>query len=385
MERIKGPLTGITVIDFTRVLAGPYCTMMLADMGARVIKIERPETGDDSRQIGPFIKGTSAYFSSINREKESIALDLRDDDDRRILDGLLAQADVLTESFRPGTMTKLGLGYDDLKEKHPKLIYASTSGFGHTGPYSARPAYDMVVQGMGGIMSVTGHPDSPPTRVGSSIGDIVAGLFTAVGINAALFRRTITGEGERIDIAMLDCQLAILENAVARYVATGDIPGPIGARHPSIAPFEAYEVSDGHIIVAAGNDTLFGQLADVIGNSALKEDERFLTNPLRVENVDALKTEIERQLMADTMADWLALFETEGIPSGPINNVQQVMSDPQIAARNMVVTAVDPVAGEMKMAGNPIKLSHQDDPSVRRRAPHLDEHRQALLQEFDLA
>lgn len=384
MDTIKGPLSGITVVDFTRVLAGPYCTMMLADMGARVIKIERPEIGDDSRQIGPFINGTSAYFSSINREKESIALDLKNEDDRRILDRLLEEADVLTESFRPGTMDRLGLGYDDLKEKYPRLIYASTSGFGHSGPYSRRPAYDMVVQGMGGIMSVTGHPGNPPTRVGSSIGDIVAGLFTAIGVNAALYQRTITGKGERIDIAMLDCQLAILENAVARYVATGDVPGPIGARHPSIAPFEAYEVSDGHIIVAAGNDVLFGHFADAIGMPGLQNDVRFRTNPLRVENVAALKDEIEQALMQQTMDHWLTLFQDKGIPSGPINNVEQVMNDPQILARNMVVTSEDPVAGEFKMAGNPIKLSAQADPAVRRRAPHLDEHRKALLEEFDL-
>lgn len=385
MAELEGPLSGITVIDFTRVLAGPYCTMMLGDLGARVIKVERPGVGDDSRQIGPFMNDVSAYFSSINRGKESIALDLKDEDDRRILERLIAEADVLTESFRPGTMDRLGLGWDDLKDKYPRLIYASTSGFGHSGPYSSRPAYDMVVQGMGGIMSVTGHPGNPPTRVGSSIGDITAGLFTAVGINAALVQRARTGVGERIDVAMLDCQLAILENAVARYVATGDIPGPIGARHPSIAPFEAYEVKDGYVIVAAGNDTLFAQLADVIECPDLKTDERFLTNPARVENVDALKSEMEKVLMQRTISEWLTLFEKESIPAGPINNVAEVMADPQIAARHMVVTATDPIAGEFRMAGNPIKLASLADPLERVRAPHLDEHRKALLEEFDLA
>jgi CoA:oxalate CoA-transferase len=219
-----GPLNGITVIDLTRVLAGPYCTMLLSDLGARVIKVEVPEVGDDSRHIGPFLKDKSAYFMSINRGKESIALDLKAEHDRNIFEVLLERGDVLVENFRPGTMEKLGFGYETLKQRYPKLIYAAASGFGDSGPYRTRAAYDMVVQGMGGIMSITGHPDGPPTRVGTSVGDITAGLFTAVAVNAALYHRAMTGEGQKIDVAMLDCQIAILENAIARYFATGTIP-----------------------------------------------------------------------------------------------------------------------------------------------------------------
>ena len=247
-----GPLTGITVIDLTRVLAGPYCTMMLAELGARVIKVEEPGVGDISRSIGPFVKGKSAYFMSLNRDKESIALNLKADADRAVFEQLLDQADVLVENFRPGTMEKLGYGWDTLQARWPSLIFAAASGFGQTGPYAKRPAYDMVVQGMGGVMSLTGHPGGPPTRVGSSIGDLAAGMFAAAGINAALFERTRTGKGAMIDIGMLDCQVALLENAIVRYTTTGDIPGPLGARHPSIAPFAAFTSADGHIIVACG-------------------------------------------------------------------------------------------------------------------------------------
>ena len=234
------PLAGVLVLDLTRVLAGPYCTMVLADLGARIIKIEPPIVGDDSRHIGPFIKGKSAYFMSINRGKESIALDLKAEPDRAIFEKLLGTADVLVENYRGGTMEKLGYGWDNLYPRFPRLIYAAASGFGHTGPYKNRAAYDMVVQGMGGIMSLTGHPGTPPTRVGTSVGDITAGLFTTIGINAALFERSRTGLGRKIDVAMLDCQIAILENAIARYFSTGEVPGPLGARHPSITPFEAF-------------------------------------------------------------------------------------------------------------------------------------------------
>ena len=245
VERPKGPLTGITVIDLTRVLAGPYCTMVLADLGARVIKVEQPGTGDDSRAFGPFLKGRSAYFLSLNRGKESIALDLKKAEDKAVFEQLLERADVVVENFRPGTMEKLGYGFDTLHEKYPRLIYAAASGFGHTGPYSKRAAYDMVVQAMGGLMSVTGTPGAEPVRVGTSIGDITAGLFTAIGVNGALFHRATTGEALKVDVAMLDCQVAILENAIARYAATGEVAGPIGARHPSITPFSAFKAADG--------------------------------------------------------------------------------------------------------------------------------------------
>lgn len=379
------PLSGITVVDLTRVLAGPYCTMVLSDLGARVIKVEVPEIGDDARHIGPFVNGKSAYFMSLNRGKESIALNLKDEDDRAIFEALLDRADVLVENYRAGTLEKLGYGWEALHTRWPRLIVAATSGFGQTGPYKARAAYDMVVQGMGGIMSVTGHPGGPPTRVGTSVGDITAGLFTAIAVNAALFRRTETGEGSMIDVSMLDCQIAILENAIARYYATGEAPGPLGARHPSITPFEAFETSDGHIIVAAGNDGLFRKLADVIGQPDLAENDLFRTNDLRCQNQPALKDVLDAALARDTTDAWLAKLEAAGVPAGPMNNVEQALTDPQVVHRNMVVKVDDAEAGTLHMAGNPMKFAGVEDPATRGPVPDLDGHREALLDELGLA
>ncbi len=377
-----GPLSGITVIDLTRVLAGPYCTMVLADLGARVIKVEVPGRGDDARHIGPFVDGKSAYFMSLNRGKESIALDLKAPDDRAIFERLLAGADVLVENFRAGTMDKLRYGWDALHAAYPRLIYAATSGFGQTGPYRHRPAYDMVVQAMGGIMSLTGHPGNPPTRVGTSVGDITAGLFTTAGVNAALYHRERTGEGMMIDVSMLDCQVAILENAIARYFATGEVPGPTGSRHPSITPFEAYATADGHIVIAAGNDALFARLCALLARDDLVADARFASNEARTQNNAALKTEIEATMRAQPSRAWLDALEAAGIPCGAIQNVEQVLADEQVLSRNMVVTADDPDAGPLRMAGNPIKLSAFADPSTRTPAPSLDGDRARILAEF---
>src|ERR1700722_2850096 len=256
----RGPLSGITIIDLSRILAGPYCTLLLAELGARVIKVETPEKGDDARHYGPFVNGKSAYFVSVNRGKESIALDLKDPKDRAVFEALLAKVDIVVENFRPGTMEKLGFGWETLHPRFPKLIYASASGFGHTGPYAHYPAYDMVVQGVGGIMSINGHPGQPPARVGISVGDLGAGLYTTIAVNAALYHRAMTGEATKVDIGMLDCQMALLENAVVRYTSTGQVPGPLGARHPAITPFEPFETADGLLIIAAGNDGLFVKL-----------------------------------------------------------------------------------------------------------------------------
>jgi CoA:oxalate CoA-transferase len=381
---MRGPLDGVVVLDLTRVLAGPYCTLVLSDLGARVVKVETPKGGDDARHFGPFVKDRSAYFVSLNRGKESIALDLKADSDRVIFERLLGITDVLVENFRPGTMEKLGYGYGTLKPRFPRLIYAAASGFGHTGPYSSRPAYDMVVQGMGGIMSLTGYPGGPPTRVGSSIGDITAGLFTAIGIASALFHRARTGEGQMIDVAMLDCQVAILENAIARYTATGEVPGPLGARHPTITPFGAFTAADGHLIIAAGNDALFAKLCEALGRADLVANPLFRTNPLRTEHNAALKDEMESALAKKTVAEWLAILEKTGVPCGPINNVAQVLADPHVRARNMVVMSDDPVAGKVTMAGNPIKMSAFADPTTRGRAPDLDADRAHILKELGL-
>ena len=376
---VPGPLNGITVIDLTRVLAGPYCTMVLADLGARVIKVEVPEKGDDARAFGPFIGGKSAYFMSINRGKESLALNLKDPDDRTTFEALLAGADVLVENYRGGTMERLGYGWETLHPRFPKLIYAACSGFGHTGPYAERPAYDMVVQGLGGVMSLTGHPGGPPTRVGTSIGDITAGLFTAIGVSSALHHRTTSGEGMKIDVAMLDSQLAILENALARYFATGNIPGPLGARHPTIVPFQSYETADSHVIIAAGNDALFAALCKALQCPELSEEARFKDNDARGVHVEELKVEMEQRLKQQSTEHWLELFAAAGVPCAPINNIAQVLADPQIAARNMVIETDDPAVGSFRMAGNPIKLSAFDDPTTRQPAPGLDQHRDSIL------
>ena len=374
------------MLDLTRVLAGPYAALMMAELGARVIKIEPPE-GDDARRYGPFIaaeNGTakSGYFMSINRGKESIALDLKKNEDRHIFDALLARADVLIENYRGGTMEKLGYGWESLKEKYPRLIYAAVSGFGHTGPYAARPAYDMVVQAMGGIMSLTGHANGPPTRVGTSVGDLTAALFGTVGIASALYDREKTGRGQKIDVGMLDCQVAILENAIARYVATGEAPGPLGTKHPSIAPFAAFKTKDHYIVIAAGNDALFARVAKVLGREEWTRDPRFATNPARVENLDALHAEMESALAGCISKEWLVLLEAEGVPCAPINDIAAIMADPQVRARNMIVTAADPDLGAVRMQGNPIKLSAYDDPSRRPAAPELDEDREAILAEL---
>jgi CoA:oxalate CoA-transferase len=379
---VDGPLSGVTVVDLTRVLAGPFATMVLHDLGARVIKVERPGTGDDARHIGPFVGERSAYFTSLNCGKESIALDLQSHGDREVFSRLLARADVLVENFRPGTMEKLGFGWDDVHARHPRMIYAAVSGFGRTGPYAERPAYDMVVQGMGGVMSITGEPGGPPTRVGASIGDITAGLFLSVGVAAALRHRERTGEGMLIDVGMLDCQVAILENAVARYTAIGEVPRPIGARHPSITPFAALRTADGEVIVAAGNDRLFTRLCDVVDRPDLGRDARFVSNAARCDHVDALHGELERALVRRTTAEWLELLEAAGIPCGPLNDVEAVVNDPHVQARHMVVDVDDARTAPLRVAGNPIKLSAFDELRRRPPAPDLDEHRAKLLTEL---
>jgi len=379
---MDGPLKNLLVIDLTRVLVGPYCTMILSDLGARVIKIEAPETGDDSRKFGPFIENYSAYFMSLNRGKESIALNLKNQDDKKIFDKILSKADILVENFKPGTLEKWGYGWNEVSIKHPKLIYASASGFGQTGPLKELPAYDMVVQGMGGLMSVTGHPNSEPTRVGTSIGDITAGLFTAIGINAALYDRQKTGKGTYIDVSMLDCQIAILENAIARYLSKNEIPEPMGSRHPSIAPFEAFKTKDSYIIIAAGNDKLFAKLCDVLEIPEILNDKKFNTNSLRCKNMDSLKEIFEKKLKMKATEEWINKMQEFKIPCGPIYNIKQAVENPQIEKRNMIVKSYHKIIGEFKSAGNPIKMSTYKDENVRGDIPDLDEHREKILKEF---
>jgi CoA:oxalate CoA-transferase len=383
VSSVKGPLSGVTVIDLSRILAGPYCTMMMAELGARVIKVEPPKGGDDARAYGPFIEGRSMYFASVNRGKESIALDLKLDADRAIFEKLLAKADVIVENFRPGTMEKLGYGWEQLHPKYPRLIYASASGFGHTGPNSKDPAYDMVVQGMGGIMSVTGYPDVPPARVGMSIGDIGAGLYTAVAVNAALLHRFRTGESTKVDIAMFDCQIALLENAVMRYQVEREIPGPLGARHPTITPFQAFRTGDGFLIIAAGNDGLWLKTCDALGRPDMAGNPAYKTNALRLKSYEKIQDEIESVLKTNTTAYWIGVLGKAGVPCGPINNIEQALAHPQIAARNMLVSVPDGNGGTLKLAGNPLKMSAFPDATTRPPAPDLDSDRARIVAWLD--
>ena len=380
---MNGPLKDLLVVDLTRVLVGPYCTMILSDLGARVIKIEAPEIGDDSRKFGPFVKDYSAYFMSLNRGKESIALNLKNEDDKKIFEKILAKADILVENFKPGTLEKWGFGWKQVSKKYPKLIYASASGFGQTGPLKELPAYDMVVQGMGGLMSVTGQPNSEPTRVGTSIGDITAGLFTAIGINAALYDRQKTGKGMYIDVSMLDCQIAILENAIARYLSKNEIPKPMGSRHPSIAPFEAFKTKDSYIIIAAGNDKLFENLCNALDLKDLIMDEKYKSNSSRSENMNELKKILEQKLINKTTNEWVKNLESLKIPCGPIFNIKEAVENPQVEARNMIVKAYHKVIGDFKLAGNPIKMSTYEDEKTRGNIPDLDEHRERIMKEFN--
>lgn len=371
-------LENVTVLDLTRVLAGPYTGMVLADFGANVIKIESPGTGDDSRAFGPFVKNESTYFMSLNRGKKSITLNLKKPEAQEVFKELVKQADVVLENYRTGTMEKFGLGYEELKKINPKIIYSACTGFGHTGPYAFDPAYDVIVQGMGGIMSITGQADGEPTRVGASVGDITAGLFSAIGVMTALFVRETTGLGQKVDVGMLDCQVAILENAIARYVNSGVVPKPIGNRHPSITPFESFKAKDGYVIIAIGNDTLWQKFCTLVGHDDWAADERFTTNPKRTEHQPLLKEMITPVFTTKTVDEWIQLLKEAGIPVGPINTVDRVLQDPQILAREMLVETDHPVAGKIKMAGVPIKLSETPG-KVEAPAPTLGQHTEEIL------
>lgn len=380
----KGPLDGITVLDFSRVLAGPYCTMVLADLGARVIKIEKLGTGDDTRAFGPFVERESAYFMCFNRGKQSIALDLKSPRDRDLLERMLGMADVLVENFRPGVMERLGYGPQRLARTHPHLVYASISGFGHTGPFSELPGYDMVVQAMGGVMSLTGWPDGPPARVGTSFGDLSAALFAAVGIIASLYNRTRDAQGTRVDIGMLDCQAAMMETALARFDVEGKVPTRTGDSHPSLAPFETFAASDGRFVIAAGNDQLFMLMADALGHSEVALDPRFLSNDLRCINRPALVAAIEAITSQAPLAHWIERLNAAGVPCAPINTIDRLFEHPQLLARNMIVQVRGQAERAVRTAGNPIKLGTFPDaaPGTPLKAPALDEHREQILAEL---
>jgi CoA:oxalate CoA-transferase len=383
-EAKRGPLSGVMVLDFSRVLAGPYCTMVLADLGARVIKVEKIGTGDDTRAFGPFVEGESAYFMCFNRGKESIVLDIKSPRDRALLERLLDEADVVVENFRPGVMDRLGYGAERLAKTHPHIVYASISGFGHTGPLSDLPGYDMVVQAMGGVMSLTGWPDAPPARVGTSFGDLGAALFAVVGILSSLYSRTRNAQGARVDISMLDCQAALMETALARYDVEGKVPTRTGDSHPSLAPFESFAALDGRFVIAAGNDTLFMLMADALGAPGLALDPRFATNDLRCKNRREMAKAVEELTTKQGIECWIKKLNAAGVPCSPINTIDKLFDHPQLKARNMIVQVKGENARAVRTAGNPIKLTGyaEIDSSQPIPAPGLNQHRETILAEL---
>ncbi len=356
------PLEDITVLDLTWVLAGPYAAMVLSDLGANVIKVERPPFGDVARTTGPYANGWSGYFFSVNRGKRSVAMNLAKAEGRDLFLRMVEKADVVMENFTPGTIDRLGLGYEALAARNPRIILASTSGFGQTGPYRDRPALDIIVQAMGGVMSITGEPGGGPVRPGVSYGDMVAGLYTAIGILTAIHDRGRTGRGQAIDISMLDCQVSMLENAIVRTAITGEAPAPLGTRHPSATPFQAFPTADGYLDIhhAFGGEDQWNLLLGLLGLTDLIGDARFDTGPKRTRNHAELEPLLNEGFRQRTTAEWLPELQAVGIPSGPINTVPQVMADPQVLHRGMIQEVTHPVTGPLPIANTPLRFSRSE-------------------------
>ncbi|MCZ8278824.1 MAG: CaiB/BaiF CoA-transferase family protein [Acetobacteraceae bacterium] len=376
-----GPLSGLRVLDLTRVLAGPTCTQMLGDLGAEVIKIERPEAGDDTRGFAPpFVPNTkeSAYFVGVNRNKKSVTLDIAKPEGQAIIHKLLEHCDILVENFKVGALAKYGLGYDQLAKTHPRLIYCSITGFGQTGPYAPRPGYDALIQAMGGVMSLTGEPNGSPQKVGVPVADLFAGLYGCIGILAAVNHRNSTGQGQQIDIGMLDTHVAWLANQGMNYLATGENPPRLGNQHPNIAPYQEFPTKDGYIILAVGNDPTFERFCKAFGQEALLADPRFATNPIRVQNRQLVTDTLTPVMKSKTTAEWIEALEALKIGCGPINTLEQVFADPHVQAREMVVEMAHGSGETVKVIANPVKLS-ATPPSYRSAPPVLGEHTQDVL------
>ena len=377
---MTGPLNGIRVLDLTQVLFGPFATMLLSDLGAEVIKIERPEVGDIARGNGPIVRGMSTYFLSLNRGKKSVALNLATEKGVEVFLQLVKEADVLIENFTPGTMEKLGLSYEEVKEHNPGIIYVAGSGFGQYGPYAEKPAFDVIIQAMGGIMSITGEEGGPPVRPGASYGDIAAGLFMCIATLAALHERKASGEGQFVDISMLDCQLTVLENAFVRYLNTGEIPRPLGTRHPVIAPFQAFKTKDGHIAVAlrGGVKDQWPLFCAAFDRIDIIDDPRFENGWSRMVNYKELEPIFSDAMKTKTTGEWVEELEKVGIPCGPVNNIAQVADDPNTTARNMIIDVGHPEAGNFKVVNTPFKFSRTQY-KVERASPDLGEHTHEVL------
>lgn len=371
-----GALENLVVLDLTRVLAGPYCTMMLADMGAEVIKIEIPSGGDDTRSYPPFRENCegcqeSLYFANVNRNKKGVTLNLKSEEGKELFCRMVKTADIVVENYRPGVMDKLGLGYEALKEINPRLIYGSVSGFGNTGPYRLRPGYDILGQAMGGLMAITGPAGGPPTRAGSAMGDILGGLHLTIGILAAVNARNITGLGQRVDISLMDAVIAATENTAIKYLESGVIPPRMGNRYAAVSPYDAFSVKDGKIIIAAGNQKLYEKLCtEILNRPDMITDPRFTDMPGRLEHQDAIKEVIEEVLADKTMDEAVEWILSKGIPAGPIYDISQIIRDPQVKDREMFVEMEHPTLGHITVNGCAVKLE-ETKPSVRTPAPAL--------------
>lgn len=380
---MTGPLDGIRVLDLTQVLFGPFSTMMLSDLGAEVIKVERPEAGDIARGNGPLVGEVSTYFLSLNRGKQSITLNLASQAGREIFLELVETADIVVQNFTPGTMEKMGLDYETLRTRNPRIIYAAGSGFGQTGPYAQKPAFDVVIQAMGGVLSITGEEGGPPVRPGVSYGDIAAGLFMTIATLAALEERHRSGQGQQIDISMLDCQVAVQENAFVRYLNTGELPRRLGTRHPVMTPFQVFPTSDGYVAVAlrGGIKDQWPLYCAAIDRVDLIDDERCVDGWTRSQNYDMLEPIFNEAMRRRTTAEWVAEFEKVGIPCGPVNDIAQVAADPQIAARGMIVEVEHPVEGKLKVVNTPFRFS-RTEAGVTRAAPDLGENTAEVLRRW---
>ena len=376
------PLSGITVIDFSQILAGPFCTMMLADMGAEVIKIEKPNGGDDTRRYGPpFIKGESAAFLTLNRNKKSMVLDLKSDKGLDIAKSMIAKADVLVHNFRPGVVDRMGLSYSTVGEINPALVYCTVSGFGTTGPYASKAGFDLIAQGMSGLMSINGFPDAPPAKVGVPIADLNTGMFATTGILTAYINRLKTGQGQHVDASLLESGIAYTLYESATYFATNEIASPLGSAHRMIAPYQAFATKDGYINIGAANQNNWERMCKAIAREELLSDERFSSNAERMINIESLTPIMEKTFGGETTAHWVDILEKSGVPTGPIYQVDQVYSDPHVKTRDMSVELDHPIAGSIRNIGVPVKLSHTPG-SVRTPAPVLGAHTDEVLALF---
>ncbi|MFB4212419.1 CaiB/BaiF CoA transferase family protein [Shouchella sp. JSM 1781072] len=379
---MRGALEGIRIIDTSRVLAGPFCSMILGDLGAEVIKIEHVRDGDETRSWGPpFVGSESAYYLTANRNKRGMTLDLGSEKGKEIFLELVADADVMIENFKVGTLAKWGLSYDDLSQHNEGIIVASITGFGQTGPYQALPGYDYIVQAMSGLMSITGEKEGPPLKVGVAISDVLTGLYTCIGILSAVHHRQQTGEGQAIDISLLDCQVSALVNVASNYLATGDMPTRLGNQHPNISPYQVFSAKDGDMVIAVGNDRQFEQFAHVIEKPELLDVPLFQTNTMRVENRTRLLSICGEAMLAKTKREWKALFDQAGVPNGPIQTIPEMFADPHIQAREMCMSMEHPSLGALKLVGSPLKLSKSPVKMIKP-PPLYGEHTEQVLREL---